>query len=144
MVSHTGYHNETYRSYWGKKLPENWFKPAIVAALPFGLPALDHNLADVRDYFVNNIIDWIEDTGDRMKAAALVKYVLTFQFTTRGIPQVYYGTEAGLEGEWSEGGDHFLRREMPWEKIDPHTHEPFPVYRAEKMIYDHLRKLIAL
>lgn len=82
--------------------------------------------------------------GDRTRAAGLVTYVLTFQFTTRGIPQVYYGTEVGLEGERSEGGDHFLRREMPWEKIDPHTHEPFAVFQLEKMIYHHLRKLIAL
>lgn len=282
VVSHTGYHTEAYRRYQGKKPPAHWFKPAKAEALPFGLPALDHTLADVRDYFVNNMIDWIEDTGidairldsarhidkefwhffksyvrgkyrnvsflgevmdfdeesvavyqrefdfdslfdfplcgnivdvlirnedykrpsdrrgmtaiagplrgagtevigvldtdykynnanrlvtlvdnhdlekrlmswalaysggDRIRAANLVTYVLTFQFTTRGIPQVYYGTEVGLEGERGEGGDQFLRREMAWEKIDPHTQEPFPKHRAEKTIYHHLRELIAL
>ena len=29
----------------------------------FGLPNLNHDLSEVADYFVNNIIDWIEATG---------------------------------------------------------------------------------
>ncbi|OPX91490.1 MAG: Cyclomaltodextrinase [Pelotomaculum sp. PtaB.Bin013] len=280
IVSHTGYHNENYRNY-PHRLPAYWFKKHK-DDLPFGLPALDHGQADVRDYFVNNIVDWIEDTeidairldsarhidqtfwyyfkayvrgkyrnifflgevldfdadsvskyqrehdfdslfdfplcgniidvmirnednkppehrkgmcaiagprgaaapetpgvldtdwkynnanrlvtlvdnhdlekrvmswavnysnGDRSEAANLVVYVLSFLLTTRGIPQVYYGTEIGLEGDRCAGGDARLRMDMPWEKIDPSTLEPFPGYSVESFIYRSLRKLIRL
>ena len=282
VVSHTGYQNEFYHHYAGCKLPPHWFKPACAEAVPHGLPSLNHRLPDVCDYFVNNIIDWIEDTGidairldsarhidrefwsyfksyvrgkyrqvfflgevldfdeesvaayqrefdfdslfdfplcgnmvdvllrnedykpiperrgmmalagpppgtgpvmtgvldtdwkynnanrlvtlvdnhdlekrsmswalkytggDRLQAAQLVNYVLTCQFTLRGIPQVYYGAEIGLEGERQEGGDQYLRRPMPWRKIDPRTLEPYRKHRAENKIYSHLRRLIKL
>lgn len=280
VVSHTGYHNGNYRKY-PRRLPPGWFKNKEESTL-FGLPELDHRLADVRDYFVNNIIDWIEDTdidairldsarhidpafwyyfkscvrgkyrnvfflgevldfdadsvakyqrefdfdslfdfplcgniidvmiknedykppeqrrgmtaiagprhsdlpevsgvldtdrkynnanrlvtlvdnhdlekrimswavcyagGDRNKAASLVVFVLSFLFTTRGIPQVYYGTEIGMEGDSKEGGDAYLRRDMSWEKIDPHTQEPYPGCVVESYIYHKLRRLIKI
>jgi glycosidase len=44
------------------------------------------------------------------KAAHLMKLALTLLFTTRGIPQLYYGTEVGLQGN----GNHDNRRDMPW------------------------------
>jgi alpha-amylase len=92
------------------------------------------------------IMNWAVDysDGDRSEAANLVVYVLSFLFTTRGIPQIYYGTEVGLEGDRNEGGDAYLRRDMPWEKIDPSTLEPFPSHAAESFIYRSLRKLIRI
>ncbi|OPX84565.1 MAG: Cyclomaltodextrinase [Pelotomaculum sp. PtaB.Bin117] len=82
--------------------------------------------------------------GDRREAAKLVVYVLSFLLTTRGIPQIYYGTEIGLEGNRQAGGDACLRLDMPWEKIDPSTLEPFPGYYVESFIYRNLRKLIKI
>lgn len=80
--------------------------------------------------------------GQRSKACGLVNYALTFLFTTRGIPQVYYGTELCLEGDRDEGGDFMMRADMPWRKIDPSTNEPYPHCREEYMVYSHLRRLI--
>lgn len=279
VVNHTGYHNDTYSRYPGRQIPGAWFKANNQWDL-YGLPKLDHLKADVRDYFVNNIIDWIEEgdidairmdsvpyvdhdfwyyfksyvrgkyrnvfflgedlefdedriavyqrehdfdslfdfplrrniidvlirnedykpapdrrgmmaiaaprTGtepegvldadtkynnanrlvtltdnhdlekrlmswallysgnDRQKAAQLVKYVLTFQLTTRGIPQIYYGTEIGLEGEQDHGGDAHLRKDMPWEVFDENTNEPKDSFTVEKEIFRHLQKLIRI
>ncbi|MDD4168962.1 MAG: alpha-amylase family glycosyl hydrolase [Desulfotomaculaceae bacterium] len=82
--------------------------------------------------------------GDSNQAAGLVVFVLSFLFTTRGIPQVYYGTEVGMEGDCKEGGDAYLRRDMPWEKIDQKTQEPYPGCVVESFIYRRLRQLIKI
>ncbi len=80
--------------------------------------------------------------GNRRDAAELVKYALTFQFTTRGIPQIYYGTEVCLEGDRNDGGDFMMRADMPWDKINPASHEP---YAGEELsVYRHLRRLIKI
>ncbi|WP_066634505.1 alpha-amylase family glycosyl hydrolase [Desulfolucanica intricata] len=292
VVNHTGYHTEVYRQYRQRKIPYDWFyTKEELDALPegsrirhplFGLPHLNHSKVDARDYFVNNIVDWIEEIdidalrmdaiphidnefwyyfksyvrgkyrnvfflgedfnydeeslavyqryhdfdslfdfplfsniidvlirnedtkppehrrgmmaiagprfgemahiegvldadrkynnanrlvtmvdnhdtekrlmnwalqyrgGDYLAAADLVKYVLTFQFTTRGIPQIYYGTELGMTGDTANGGDVELRKDMPWEKIDPRTNEPLPSCTYEREIYKHLQKLIKI
>ena len=76
---------------------------------------------------------------DRRMAADILKLAVTFMFTTRGIPQIYYGTEIGMEG----GGDPDNRRDFEWEKIGP-DNEVKPDYPLEKEIFDHTRKLISL
>jgi alpha-amylase len=54
--------------------------------------------------------------GEERRDEALIrtKLALTFLFTTRGIPQLYYGDELGLDG----GPDPDNRRDMPWELVD--------------------------
>jgi alpha-amylase len=54
--------------------------------------------------------------GEERRDEALIrkKLALTFLFTTRGIPQLYYGDELGLDG----GPDPDNRHDMPWEWID--------------------------
>jgi alpha-amylase len=54
--------------------------------------------------------------GERNSEDALrrTRLALTFLFTTRGIPQLYYGSEVGLDG----GAHPDNRRDMPWEWID--------------------------
>jgi glycosidase len=46
------------------------------------------------------------------KSLAVYKLGLSFILTTRGIPQVYYGTEIVMEGDKSKG-DGFLREDFP-------------------------------
>jgi glycosidase len=50
----------------------------------------------------------------RREAILRTKLALTFLFTTRGIPQLYYGSELGLEG----GIHPDNRRDMPWHLVD--------------------------
>lgn len=46
------------------------------------------------------------------KSLDVYKMALTFILTTRGIPQVYYGTEIVMDGDKSKG-DGFLRQDFP-------------------------------
>lgn len=80
VVNHTGYHNDTYCLYPDKKIKDNWFNPPrsdwdeVKSALS-GLPDLNHDLPEVVDYFVNNILDWIEETGIDAIRMDTVKHV---------------------------------------------------------------------
>ncbi len=77
--------------------------------------------------------------NDGRMAADVLKLALTFIFTTRGIPQIYYGTEIGMEG----GPDPDNRRDFEWKKISP-DNEVKPEYTLDKEIFDHTKKLIRL
>ena len=46
----------------------------------------------------------------KMRATAKLKVASTLQYTVFGVPSVYYGDEAGLEG----GHDPFCRQPFPW------------------------------
>ena len=76
---------------------------------------------------------------DRDLAAKLLKLCLSFLLTTRGIPQIYYGTEIGLEG-WADPDN---RRDMPWDLIGA-DHRPKVSQPFARQIYDHLQRLILL
>lgn len=75
-------------------------------------------------------------------ALRVVKLCLGALFTLRGIPQLYYGTELGLEG-WKGTDDRDLRRDFPWELIGD-DHQPLPEFKKEKEIYHWTRQLIGL
>jgi glycosidase len=76
-------------------------------------------------------------------AIRVTKLCLGALFTMRGIPQIYYGTEVGLEG-WKEGNDdRDLRRDFPWEVIGS-DNRPQPQFRKEQEIYAWTRDLIQL
>jgi len=52
--------------------------------------------------------------GERTRGVFLVKSAVLMQMTLPGIPCIYYGDEAGMEGY----GDPFNRRFFPWGDID--------------------------
>jgi glycosidase len=89
---------------------------------------------DLPARFMTLLVDRI---GDRVAAARAFRLALSFQFAVRGIPQIYYGTELGLEG----GADPDNRRDFEWAKLDE-RHEVRAEFPREKAIYDHLRRLI--
>ena len=51
---------------------------------------------------------------ERKNALTLLKLASVLQFTVFGVPSVYYGDEAGIEGY----GDPFCRRPFPWGRED--------------------------
>ena len=51
---------------------------------------------------------------ERENALTLIKLASVLQFTAYGVPSVYYGDEAGVEGY----GDPFCRRPFPWGRED--------------------------
>lgn len=48
--------------------------------------------------------------NERYKAVRLLRAMSTIQYTVYGVPSLYYGDEAGVEG----GRDPFCRRTFPW------------------------------
>ncbi len=77
--------------------------------------------------------------GNREAAAAIQCLALSFLFTVRGIPQIYYGTEIGMEGE----ADPDNRRDMEWHKFTT-QHEVRAEFPVEKSIFNHTKKLIEI
>ena len=76
-------------------------------------------------------------------AIRVTKLCLGALFTMRGIPQLYYGTEIGLEG-WKSGNDDCdLRRDFPWQVIGA-DNQPLPQFRKEHEIFAWTRDLIGL
>jgi alpha-amylase len=75
-------------------------------------------------------------------AIRVTKLCLGALFTMRGIPQIYYGTEVGLEG-WRAGEDRDLRRDFPWHVIGDNNH-PKQEYYKEHEIYEWTKDLIHL
>jgi len=75
-------------------------------------------------------------------AIRVTKLCLGALFTMRGIPQLYYGTEVGLEG-WKADDDRDLRRDFPWQVIGA-DNRPQPAFRKESEIHEWTRALIRL
>lgn len=75
-------------------------------------------------------------------AIQVTKLCLGALFTMRGIPQLYYGTEIGLEG-WKAEDDRDMRRDFPWDLIGD-DHHPKQQFRKEHEIYQWTRDLIQL
>lgn len=92
---------------------------------------------DMPARFMSTILDFYHK--DYAKASLVFKLSLTFLFTNRGIPQIYYGTEIGMEGCF----DPDNRRDFPWNKIDSEN-EVKNEYPFERNIFDHLKKLIQI
>ena len=57
--------------------------------------------------------------NERTNGIFLLKAAVLMQMTLPGIPCIYYGDEAGLEGY----GDPFNRRFFPWDNIDENIHD---------------------
>jgi len=84
---------------------------------------------------------WAMGRHHNNKAPAVIVYnlSLTYMFTIRGIPQLYYGNEIGLEG----GSDPDNRRDFPWEVFDD-KYDVKSNYKFEKEIFDHTCHLIKI
>lgn len=77
--------------------------------------------------------------GVHATAIQSYKLAMSFMFTTRGIPQLYYGNEIALEG----GADPDNRRDMPWH-IFGDDMRPAEQYPFEREVFHHTRALIRL
>ncbi len=117
----------------------------------------DHNIYEFYNFIAkdflysnpNNLVTFI-DNHDVMRLIDLVdgdeqRYIMALKmlFTLRGIPQIYYGTEIGLEG----GPDHGeIRRNFPG-GFNGDSRNGFSVEgRTEReiLLYETLRQLISL
>jgi alpha-amylase len=84
--------------------------------------------------------------GDQNKTFSfqIAAMMYAFLLTVRGIPQIYYGSETGLEGFKNAGGQDFdLRRDFPWNMIGL-TNEVSLNFNDESGLYQIIRQLITL
>lgn len=95
---------------------------------------LDNHDLDMR--IATEISDWV-GAWDIMLREQILKLCLSFLMTTRGIPQIYYGTEIALEGR----KDPDNRRDMPWNLFN-NSDTPVDPYRNG--IFKHIQKVIKL
>jgi Glycosidases len=81
----------------------------------------------------------------------IVEMCYAFLMTVRGIPQIYYGSEVGLEG-WLDNNlypgnnhDSDLRRDFPWEKIDDNNEvKSEPAFDLERNLLNNIKRLVQL
>jgi alpha-amylase len=92
---------------------------------------------DLSARFYTYILD--KQQNDYEKATSVFKLALTFLFTIRGIPQIYYGTEVGMEGHH----DPDNRRDFPWELFTD-DYQVKNEYKHQKEIFEYSCKLIEL
>jgi glycosidase len=92
---------------------------------------------DLSGRFFTYILD--KQQNDYDKACAIQKLALTFLFTIRGIPQIFYGTEIGMEGH----GDPDNRRDFPWEYFNK-SYQVKKEYTHQKEIFEMFCSLINL
>ena len=78
-------------------------------------------------------------TAHPQEAVRRTKLALTLLFTTRGIPQIYYGSELAMDG----GSDPDNRRDMPWELIEASATRSAEGDRARDL-HDFVRRLIEI
>ncbi len=76
---------------------------------------------------------------DRTASFQVLRLALIFLFTIRGIPQIYYGTEIGLDGH----SDPDNRKDFPWRIFDSENNVR-PEYVEEKKTFDLTCSLVAL
>ncbi|PQJ31805.1 alpha-amlyase [Nonlabens arenilitoris] len=102
---------------------------AIMTAFNEDQQNWDQGMIKVYDNFVNDFLyadidnilifagnhDTNRINGDGLYNGDLKKYKLamTLVLTTRGIPQIYYGDEIGMEGNRDTDGDGDIRRDFP-------------------------------
>ncbi|MDZ7806692.1 MAG: glycoside hydrolase family 13 protein [Gracilimonas sp.] len=91
-----------------------------------------HDTARLASFTVNQGVEYEGESHPRdgfkirkpnEKERQLQKLVALFQFTWKGAPMIYYGTESGMWG----ADDPDDRKPMVWEDMDyePETHHPF-------------------
>jgi glycosidase len=96
-------------------------------------------LLDNHDLYARYMTFILQKHNDIKIAEKIMKVSLTFMFSIRGIPQIFYGTEIGLQG----AQDPDNRRDMRWEIFDK-NYDVKPEYEVEKSIFDHTCKLVEI
>jgi glycosidase len=72
------------------------------------------------------------------------KMALTLISTVRGIPQIYYGSEVGMRGDKTKGGDADIRRDFPggWKSDAQNAFNPSSQTPDQKEFYQFSQKLL--
>ena len=167
IVGETWYNKSTFSAWWQKNSALNKKEPDLKTPMDFSLTFVTQTAFDSKtdNGYLNNIFEDVAqdfvypdpynvliflDNHDmtrfnRKDETDLKRYKqgLAFLLTTRGIPQIFYGTEILMTG-LKEEGDGLLRKDFPggWpdDKIDQFTKSGRS--DMENEAWDYMRKLL--
>lgn len=124
------------------KEEESWDKGMIKIYNSFGNDFLYPNINNILVFFENHDTERFNEIfkGD----VRYYKMALTLISTVRGIPQIYYGSEIGMQGNKPKGGDADIRRDFPggWKSDKQSAFNPITQTSEQKEYYDFSEKLL--
>lgn len=93
------------------KEEESWDKGMIRIYNSFGNDFLYPDINNILVFFENHDTERFNEIfkGD----VRYYKMAMSLMATVRGIPQIYYGSEIGMQGDKNRGGDADIRRDFP-------------------------------
>ena len=124
------------------KEEESWDKGMIKIYNSFGNDFLYPDINNILVFFENHDTERFNEIfkGD----VRYYKMALTLIATVRGIPQIYYGSEIGMQGDKNKGGDADIRRDFPggWKEDSQSAFDPKTQTSEQKEFHDFTQKLL--
>ena len=124
------------------KEEDNYDKGMINLYSVFGNDFLYPNINNILVFFENHDTQRFNEIfkGD----VRYYKMALTLIATVRGIPQIYYGSEIGMEGDRNKGGDADIRRDFPggWKNDSQNAFNSETQTIKQKEFHDFTQKLL--
>ena len=124
------------------KEEENWDKGMIKIYNSFGNDFLYPNINNILVFFENHDTERFNEIfkGD----VRYYKMAMSLIATVRGIPQIYYGSEIGMQGDKNKGGDADIRRDFPggWKGDSQNAFDPKTQTAEQKEFHDFTQKLL--
>ena len=124
------------------KEEEGWDTGMIKIYNSFGNDFLYPDINNILVFFENHDTQRFNElfNGD----VRYYKMAMTLIATVRGIPQIYYGSEIGMQGDKNKGGDADIRRDFPggWKGDSLNAFNPKTQTSEQKQFHDYTQKLL--
>ncbi len=124
------------------KEEESWDKGMIKIYNSFGNDFLYPDINNILVFFENHDTERFNEIfkGD----IRYYKMAMTLIATVRGIPQIYYGSEIGMQGDKNKGGDADIRRDFPggWKGDSQNAFNPKTQTLEQKEFHHYTQKLL--
>ena len=124
------------------KEEESWDKGMIKIYNSFGNDFLYPNINNILVFFENHDTERFNEIfkGD----VRYYKMAISLIATVRGIPQIYYGSEIGMQGDKNKGGDADIRKDFPggWKDDSQNAFNPETQTLEQKEFHDYTQKLL--
>ncbi len=124
------------------KEEESWDKGMIKIYNSFGNDFLYPNINNILVFFENHDTERFNEIfKDDVR---YYKMAMSLIATVRGIPQIYYGSEIGMQGDKNKGGDADIRHDFPggWKGDIQNAFDPKSQTVEQKEFHDFTQKLL--
>ncbi|WP_027377579.1 glycoside hydrolase family 13 protein [Kaistella palustris] len=124
------------------KEQESWDSGMMKLYNSFGNDFLYPNINNILVFFENHDTERFNEIfKDDVR---YYKMAMSLIATVRGIPQIYYGSEIGMQGDKNKGGDADIRRDFPggWKGDAQNAFDPKTQTAAQKEFHGFTQKLL--